>query len=299
MMQITNHAPQISLALLLLASCVAPRPSAIELNDEPAIVLKTVNLSDQLPFYAGFAHHAWIDLRRDGAADWVRVEVDWGLQAEKIEPEKVLEDTRWSMPVRVLASWHGEQAARMIPEILAVTVRQIVDEPSTYPNETSVTDGATGVVTRTDYNTGEVTRFDPTSDELTVVTPGDHKQLFGEAWPKGKTHTWRYEYEAWPGPNSNTFVATLLREVPGLSSELDHNSVGKDWAAGVRVGRTDAGLGFGIDSAYLGAAAGLRQGVELHLIGLTTGVSLWPPAVKIPFLPRIGIHPGWFNARWW
>jgi hypothetical protein len=298
MKHVTKHTPRTGLALLVLAGCVAPRPSAIQLDDEPAVVLKTVNISDVAPSYAGFAQHAWIDLRCDGAADWVRVEVDWGLYAMRIDAAKALEDRRWSMPVRVLASWHGEDATRMIPKIFAATLRQIADEPPDI-GESLITDGATGVVTRTDHSTGEVTRIDPTSAEVTLVTAGDHKQLFAEHWSRGRSHSWRYDYEAWPGPNSNTFVATLLREVAGLASELDHNSVGKDWADGVRVGRTDAGLGFGIDSAYLGAAAGLRQGVELHLIGLTAGVSLWPPGVKIPFLPRIGIHPGWVNARWW
>src|SRR5690606_24787021 len=37
------------------------------------------------------------------------------------------------------------------------------------------------------------------------------------------------EYRAWPGPNSNTFIAHLIRETPQLKTELPPHSIGKDW----------------------------------------------------------------------
>ena len=37
-------------------------------------------------------------------------------------------------------------------------------------------------------------------------------------------------YAAWPGPNSNTFVRDLGREIPELAVGFDHNAVGKDYA---------------------------------------------------------------------
>jgi len=37
------------------------------------------------------------------------------------------------------------------------------------------------------------------------------------------------DYRIWPGPNSNTFVATVLRAVPELSTILPPNAVGKDF----------------------------------------------------------------------
>ena len=57
----------LALVQLALVGCIAPRPSAIELREEEAVVLKTVNLVTQTPYYAAFAHHAWFDIRRDGA----------------------------------------------------------------------------------------------------------------------------------------------------------------------------------------------------------------------------------------
>ena len=254
----------LALVQLALVGCIAPRPSAIELREEEAVVLKTVNLVTQTPYYAAFAHHAWFDIRRDGAEDWVRLEVIYDLVAREIDESKALADSRWGMPVRVLASWHGEEAAHAIPALLAAAKLQVD------PTDTESRSVLTG----------------PAEDESTPT---------GIGWQR---HQWRLDYEAWPGPNSNTFIALLLDELPELSSELDHNGVGKDWVEGVRVGRTAGGLGVEVDATYLGAAAGLRQGLELHLIGLTAGVTLWPPALKVPFLPRIGIHPGWVHARW-
>jgi hypothetical protein len=34
-------------------------------------------------------------------------------------------------------------------------------------------------------------------------------------------------YRAWPGPNSNTFVAAMIDRVPGLTARLPWNAVGK------------------------------------------------------------------------
>ncbi|KAA3625472.1 MAG: DUF3750 domain-containing protein, partial [Proteobacteria bacterium] len=39
-------------------------------------------------------------------------------------------------------------------------------------------------------------------------------------------------YEIWPGPNSNTFVAWVIREVDGLELELPVTALGKDYLNG-------------------------------------------------------------------
>ncbi|MBK8101527.1 MAG: DUF3750 domain-containing protein [Planctomycetes bacterium] len=100
-------------------------------------------------------------------------------------------------------------------------------------------------------------------------------------------------YQAWPGPNSNSFVVWLSRQVPGFSLQLPPNAVGKDFTPWLRIGGTTTGTGVAIDTAVLGAQVGLAEGVELHLLGLTAGVGLWPPQLKLPFLPAI--PAGWFS----
>jgi Protein of unknown function (DUF3750) len=51
------------------------------------------------------------------------------------------------------------------------------------------------------------------------------------------------DYRLWPGPNSNTFVATLLRAVPELGITLPANAVGKDFRTYPYAGLSDSGTG--------------------------------------------------------
>ena len=97
-------------------------------------------------------------------------------------------------------------------------------------------------------------------------------------------------YHVWPGPNSNTFVAHLAREVPELRLELPSNAVGKDYLPGGRLAAlTPSGLGVQLSlGGYAGVLAGLEEGVELNLLGLTAGIDLFPPALKLPAIGRIG-----------
>lgn len=93
-------------------------------------------------------------------------------------------------------------------------------------------------------------------------------------------------YEAWPGPNSNTFLRELTQEIPELAFAFNHNAVGKDYTwfdAGLAPSRT----GLHLDTWPLGATLAAKEGVELHLFQLTIGLSLWPPRLKLPCLPTI------------
>ncbi len=102
------------------------------------------------------------------------------------------------------------------------------------------------------------------------------------------------DYTMWPGPNSNTFVRELLADVPELGFVFDPNAVGKDYSPWIGVSRTASKTGLRVDTPFLGAAVGFREGVELHVLQLTLGVSLDPPGLSLPFLPQIPW--GWFGA---
>ena len=95
------------------------------------------------------------------------------------------------------------------------------------------------------------------------------------------------DYTMWPGPNSNTFVRELCAGAPGLSFVFDPNALGKDYSGFLTLGTTASGTGLRIDTPILGAALALREGVELHLLQLTFGISLDPPGLSLPFLPQI------------
>lgn len=96
---------------------------------------------------------------------------------------------------------------------------------------------------------------------------------------------YRGGYQAWPGPNSNTFVAWLARETPGLTVELPTTAAGKDYATWVRTGVTTTRTGLELETMIVGVKVGIREGVELNFAGLTAGVGIWPPSIKLPFLP--------------
>jgi hypothetical protein len=99
------------------------------------------------------------------------------------------------------------------------------------------------------------------------------------------------QYRAWPGPNSNTFVAHVMREVPELRAALPPTAIGKDWLpSGDLFGPTPSRTGFQLSyGGVLGVAVGWVEGVELNFLGLVAGVDLRRPALKLPGWGRIGM----------
>ncbi len=102
-----------------------------------------------------------------------------------------------------------------------------------------------------------------------------------------KDYPYANDYRPWPGPNSNTFVEWLSHQVDGFAFELYPSALGKDYGGWGHIGTTTTRTGIEFEMAALGLQVGLKEGVELHFIGLTLGVGLWPPQLKLPFLPGI------------
>ena len=97
-------------------------------------------------------------------------------------------------------------------------------------------------------------------------------------------------YRTWPGPNSNTFTAYIGRAVPELRLDLPPTAVGKDYLpGGVPAGTSPSGTGFQLSLFGLtGLLVAWEEGVELNLLGLTFGVDVKDPALKLPGLGRLG-----------
>ena len=114
--------------------------------------------------------------------------------------------------------------------------------------------------------------------------------LIGRLHAAARDYPYDDTYHVWPGPNSNTFVAHLGRQVPALRLELPANAVGKDYLPGGRLAAlTPSGTGVQLSlRGYAGLLAGLEEGLEVNLLGLTAGIDLWPPALKLPGVGRIG-----------
>lgn len=102
-------------------------------------------------------------------------------------------------------------------------------------------------------------------------------------------HNKKGAYRLWPGPNSNSFVAYIMRSVPEIDAVLPPNAVGRDYIA--------EGAFYHVDPAgdvnltlygLFGFSAGMKSGFEMHLFGLVAGVDFRHPAVKIPAFGRFG-----------
>jgi hypothetical protein len=96
----------------------------------------------------------------------------------------------------------------------------------------------------------------------------------------------RDQYFAWPGPNSNTYIDWVLRE-SAVGFDLGPRGIGRDYRGRVGAGLTTTGTGVQAESTAIGVKVGLREGIELHLLGFTFGIGVWPPAIKTP-LGRFG-----------
>lgn len=106
-------------------------------------------------------------------------------------------------------------------------------------------------------------------------------------------YPYRSTYRTWPGPNSNTFVAWIGREVPELGLHLPPTAIGKDYLPnGVPYGRTPGGRGGQISVlGVAGVLAGWDEGIEVNVLGLTFGLDLLNPALKLPVAGRLGVTP--------
>ena len=104
-----------------------------------------------------------------------------------------------------------------------------------------------------------------------------------------RAYPWAGEYVMWPGPNSNTFTAWVLRAVPELGADLPPTAIGKDYRGAKLVGSAPSGRGFQLSLFGLaGITASGVEGLEVNLLGLTFGVNPFDPSLKLPLVGRIG-----------
>ena len=117
------------------------------------------------------------------------------------------------------------------------------------------------------------------------------EEMIPQIYLSVKNYPYPKLYRAWPGPNSNTFVSHIIRSVPGMGVELPPNAVGKDWISDAKFAswsETKTGIQVSV-YGMLGFTIGLAEGVEVNLLGLTFGLDLYRPALKLPMIGRIGM----------
>ena len=125
---------------------------------------------------------------------------------------------------------------------------------------------------------------------LADVRGSDVDPLIGKIEAAVKTYPYNGTYTIWPGPNSNTFVAHVARAVPELRLDLPPTAIGKDYIPGGKLfAEAPSGTGYQVSLfGLLGILAAREEGFEVNILGLTFGVDLAEPALKLPLAGRVG-----------
>jgi hypothetical protein len=99
-------------------------------------------------------------------------------------------------------------------------------------------------------------------------------------------------YRIFPGPNSNSFVAHVLREVPELGIVLPPNAIGRDYLSGGRfIAIADDWKNVTVTAwGLLGFSAGVRSGLEVHFVGLVAGIDFRRFGIKIPAFGLVSLY---------
>lgn len=102
-----------------------------------------------------------------------------------------------------------------------------------------------------------------------------------------------HEYRVWPGPNSNTFIAYVARQVPELGLDLPPTAIGKDYLpGGSLLDRMPSGTGWQFSLfGLLGVGLAWEEGIEFNLLGLGFGIDLNDLALRLPGVGRVETLP--------
>lgn len=124
-------------------------------------------------------------------------------------------------------------------------------------------------------------------DEATRAIPEIRKAV--ASYPYAESGS----YRAWPGPNSNTFIAYIAQQVPLLGPALLPTALGKDFRSyGLFYGAAPSGQGVQITyDGLFGVTIGWVEGLEINFLGTIAGVDVRRPAIKLPGWGRIGLAP--------
>ena len=104
-------------------------------------------------------------------------------------------------------------------------------------------------------------------------------------------YPYTHRYRVWPGPNSNTFVAFVARQVPELGLDLPPTAIGKDYLAeGQLMDRMPSGTGWQVSlSGLLSLGLAREEGFEFNLLGLSAGVDVNDLALRLPGIGRLTV----------
>jgi hypothetical protein len=79
--------------------------------------------------------------------------------------------------------------------------------------------------------------------------------------------------------------------VPELQMDLPVTAIGKDYPInGSVIDRAPSGTGYQLSIfGLLGVTLAREEGIELNLLGMNFGIDFYKPALKLPFIGRLGL----------
>lgn len=98
-------------------------------------------------------------------------------------------------------------------------------------------------------------------------------------------------YSQWPGPNSNTFIAHIGRQVPELRLNLPATAIGKDYLGRTNlVAKAPSGTGYQLSIFGLfGVLLAWEEGLEINVLTFNLGFNPFKLHAKFPFIGSVGI----------
>ena len=103
-----------------------------------------------------------------------------------------------------------------------------------------------------------------------------------------RDYPYRHTYRTWPGPNSNTFMGWIARQVPELGLDLPPRAIGKDFIGSSFFARAPSNTGYQLSfGGVLSLIVARVEGLELNLSGITLGINPLDPAITLPGLGRL------------
>jgi hypothetical protein len=136
--------------------------------------------------------------------------------------------------------------------------------------------------------------------ELLADVRGEHvDRLIARIDRVARSYPYATRYNVWPGPNSNTFVASITRAVPELGVEFPPTAIGKDYLPRAVFGAAPSGRGFQFSLFGLAAVTvSAVEGFEVNVFTMSFGFNPFSRTLKLPVFGRVALPAfGWRPAR--
>lgn len=133
------------------------------------------------------------------------------------------------------------------------------------------------------YDSKPTLLFEVRGEKATKII--EETQILIEKYPHKNSYT------LFPGPNSNTFVSYIIRNIDDIKIELPPHAIGKDYlVTSSFLAESPSNTGFQVSAwGLFSLTLGLGEGIEVNLLGLNFGLDFYTPALKLPFIGRLGM----------